>query len=212
MHDVNRRSLHFTFMPGNSVWSVGRLARKTGLSRQRIWQLARGGWIPAKRLPGKQHRFHESPALIAWIKQKARQSAWRRKGGDPLAPRRVSRRRAEKIEKLREILENQTEVSAEDKEAALLYYGYLFTLWLVRWLNITQRRIPLLEGIHALYESKLIFGHGRKMDHSGLQSAIERLPTCSETTPQTEQSSLNVSARSQTKPQRRARRQARDNC
>jgi hypothetical protein len=94
---VNRKSLHFTFMPGNSVWSVGRLARKTGLSRQRIWQLARGGWLPAKRLPGKQHRFRESPALIAWINQKARQSAQRRKGGDPLARSSRSRRKRSRL-------------------------------------------------------------------------------------------------------------------
>ena len=108
----------------------------------------------------------------------------------------MSWRREEKIEKLREILENQTEVSASDKEAALLYYDCLFTLWWVRWMNLTQRRIPLLEGIHALYESKLIFGNGNlKMDFpSFLESAIKRLPTRSETTPQTEQSSLNVSA------------------
>jgi hypothetical protein len=61
----------------------------------------------------------------------------------------------------------------------------------------TARQIPLLEGIHALYESKLLFAyHDPKMDPLiiTLDSAIERLPTCSETTPQTEQSSLNVSA------------------
>ena len=89
---------------------------------------------------------------------------------------------------------NQTEVSASDKEAALLYYRCLHTLWWVRW---RQPRIPLVEGIHALYESKLIFCNDEPamIDFCiFLESEIEGLPTCSETTPQTEQSSLNVSA------------------
>ena len=182
-------------MAGHPVLSNGDIARETGLSRQRIWQLAVTRRIPAKRANpgGKHHRFYDSAKFAAWRKEKARQSA-RPPARQVRRAYRLSQRRQEKIEKLREILENQTEVSASDKEATLWYYSCLFTLWWVRYLNFTERRIPLLEGIHALYESKLIFGHGLKVDHSGIESAIERLPTCSETTPQTEQSSLNVSA------------------
>src|SRR5439155_4396996 len=107
---------------------------------------------------------------------------------------RISRRRDEKIEKLREILvENPTEVSASDKKAALLYCRCLLTL---QWLNLTHRRIPLFEGIRALYESKLIYSNESPNDwvHIDIEGLIELLPTRSETTPQTEQSSLNVSA------------------
>jgi hypothetical protein len=109
---------------------------------------------------------------------------------------RISQRRQEKIEKLMGILKNQTEVSAEEKEAALWYWGCLFALCRVRY-GTMPRPIPLLEGIQALYESKLLFAYyDPKMDPLiiNLQSEIERLPTHSETTPQTEQSSLNVSA------------------
>jgi hypothetical protein len=51
----------------------------------------------------------------------------------------------------------------------------------------------LLEGIHALYGSKITFRQGQ-MEHFALKLFIADLPTRSETTPQTEQSSLNVSA------------------
>jgi hypothetical protein len=179
-------------MAGTPVLSVGDIVKETGLSRQRIWQLAVTGRIPAKRANpgGKHHRFHDSAAFAAWRKEKARQSA-RPRASQVRRAYRISRRRREKIEKLREILENQTEVSASDKEAALLYYRCLFTLWWTRWVSLTER--PLLEGIHALYESKLIFGHGLKIDFNGIESAIERLPTCSETTPRNGQFSLNAS-------------------
>jgi hypothetical protein len=188
----------FTFylsMTGNPVLSVGDIAKETGLSRQRIWQLAVTGGIPAERANpgGKHHRFHDSAAFAAWRKDKARQSA-RPRASQVRRAYRISRRRQEKIEKLREIGMNQTEVSASDKEAALLYYRCLHTLWWVRW---RQPRIPLVEGIHALYESKLIFCNDEPamIDFCiFLESEIEGLPTCSETTPQTEQSSLNVSA------------------
>ena len=196
-------------MTENRVLSVGDIAKETGLSRQRIWQLARsGGGIPgAKRANpgGKHHRFRDSAPFVAWRKEKAQQSARPRARQ---VRRRAYRRRQEKIEKLREILENQTEVSASDKKAALLYYGCLLELtdamshlymlgWWVRpWkMKMTQQRIPLLEGIHALFESKLVFGDADpEMDALvDFESAIKRLPTRSETTPQTEQSSLNVS-------------------
>jgi hypothetical protein len=108
-------------MAGNRVLSNGDIARETGLSRQRIWQLAVTGGIPAERANpgGKHHRFHDSAAFAAWRKEKARQSARPRASQVPRAYR-ISRRRQEKIEKLREISVNQTEVSASDKEAALL--------------------------------------------------------------------------------------------
>ena len=200
----------YLFMAGHPLLSVGHIFKETGLTRQRIWQLAVTRRIPAKRANpnGKQHRFYDSAEFAAWRKEKARQSA-RPRASQVRRAYRISRRRREKIEKLREILENQTEVSASDKKAALLYYRCLFELW---WgVKLFERRIPLLEGIHALYESKLIF-HDWKIDFIDLESAIEGLPTYSETTPQTEQSSLNVSARSQTKRPRRARRQARGSC
>jgi hypothetical protein len=197
----------YLFMAGNLVLSNGDIARETGLSRQRIWQLAVTGGIPAERANpgGKQHRFYDSAKFAAWRKEKAQQSA-RPRASQVRRAYRLSRRRQEKIEKLFEILENQTEVSAEEKEAALSYYGclaeltdamsVLYMLWWVRSWKMRQPRIPLLEGIHALFESKLRFSNADPNIDAliALESAIKRLPTCSETTPQTEQSSLNVSA------------------
>jgi hypothetical protein len=135
--------------------SNGDIARETGLSRQRVWQLAVTGRIPAKRANpgGKQHRFYDSAKFAAWRKEKARRSA-RPPAGQVRRTYRISRRRQEKIDKLLEILWNQTEVSASEKEVALSYFDCLFTLWWVS--KKTQLRIPLLEGIHAYYESKLL--------------------------------------------------------
>ena len=139
-------------MTENRVLSVGDIAKETGLSRQRIWQLAVTGGIPADRANpgGKHHRFRDSAPFVAWRKEKAQQSARPRARQ---VRRRAYRRRQEKIEKLREILENQTEVSASDKKAALLYYGCLLELtdamshlymlgWWVRpWkMKMTQQR------------------------------------------------------------------------
>ena len=182
-------------MAGNPVLSVGDIVKETGLSRQRIWQLAVTGGIPAERANpgGKHHRFYDSAEFAAWRKQKARQSA-RPRASQVRRAYRISRRREEKIEKLRKILvEKPTEVSASDKKAALLYCRCLLTL---QWLNLTHRRIPLFEGIRALYESKLIYSNESPKDwvHIDIEGLIELLPTRSETTPQTEQSSLNVSA------------------
>ena len=173
------------FMAGNPVLSVGDIVKETGLSRQRIWQLAVTGRIPAERAnpAGKHHRFHDSPAFAAWRKEKARQSAMPRASQVRRAYR-ISRRRQEKIEKLREILENQTEVSASEKEAALSYCDCLFRLWRVRRWKETQ--LPLLEGIHAVYGSKITFRQGQ-MEYFALKLFIADLPTRSETTPQTEQ-------------------------
>src|SRR4030095_1980957 len=124
MQDARCQLRSFTFylfMAGNPVLSVGDIAKETGLSRERIWQVAVTGGIPAERANpgGKHHRFHDSAAFAAWRKEKARQSARPRASQVPRAYR-ISRRRQEKIEKLREISVNQTEVSASDKEAALL--------------------------------------------------------------------------------------------
>jgi hypothetical protein len=169
-------------MTGNPVLSVGDIAKETGLSRQRIWQLAVTGGIPAERAnpDGKQHRFHDSATFAAWRKWKARQSA-RPRGLSPVQrSQRISRCRQEKIEKLHEILVNETEVSASDKEVALWYYRCLFMLWWAR-VGMSLREWPLLEGIHALHESKIIFGPGLKIDHVGIEETIERLPTYSET-------------------------------
>ena len=156
--------------------SNGDIARETGLSRQRVWQLAIAGRIPAESANpnGKQHRFYDSAKFAAWRKEKARQSA-RPRASQVRRASRISRRRQEKIDKALEILKNGTEVSASDKEAALSYCDCLFRLWRVRRWKETQ--LPLLEGIHALYESKLIFGHGLKRHFISLESAIERLPS-----------------------------------
>ena len=86
------------FMAGNPVLSVGDIVKETGLSRQRIWQLAVTGRIPAERAnpAGKHHRFHDSPAFAAWRKEKARQSA-RPRASQVRRAYRISRRRQEKI-------------------------------------------------------------------------------------------------------------------
>ena len=67
----------YLFMAGHPLLSVGQIAKETGLTRQRIWQLAVTGGIPAKRANpnGKQHRFYDSAEFAAWRKEKARQSA-----------------------------------------------------------------------------------------------------------------------------------------
>jgi hypothetical protein len=81
------------------------------------------------------------------------------------------------------------EVDPEDKKSALQYLECLGTLWMARHGLFMWRQFPLLEGLQALYQSKLIFGHGTEMDFIDLQEAIERLPT----KPQTERSSSNAS-------------------
>jgi hypothetical protein len=87
-------------MAGNSVLSVGDIVKETGLTRQRIWQLAVAGRIPAQRANpnAKQHRFYDSAEFAAWRKQKARQSA-RPRASQVRRAYRISRRRQEKIEK-----------------------------------------------------------------------------------------------------------------
>src|SRR5437016_6963356 len=103
----------YLFMAGNPVLSVGDIVKETGLSRQRIWQLAVTGGIPAERANpgGKHHRFYDDATFAAWRKEKAQQSA-RPRANPVRRAYRISRRRQEKIEKLFEILKNQTEVSA----------------------------------------------------------------------------------------------------
>ena len=109
----------YLFMAGPRALSVGDISKETGLTRQRIWQLAVAGRIPAERAnPGeKHHRFHDSALFAAWRKEKARQSA-RPRASQARRAYRISQRRPEKIEKLPEICINQTEVSASDKESA----------------------------------------------------------------------------------------------
>ena len=107
--------------------------------------------------------------------------------------KRMSQRREEKIDKLLEILKNQTEVSASDKEAALQYLRCLYELWVrrpgQRDPSCPQPQIPLLEAIHAIYEGYWKFGYfPKEITELGddIESAIERLPVCSEATPQTQ--------------------------
>src|SRR4030095_13441048 len=104
MQDARCQLRSFTFylfMAGNRVLSVGDIAKETGLSRQRIWQLAVTGWIPAERANpgGKHHRFHDSAAFAAWRKEKARQSA-RPPARQVRRAYRISQRRQVKIDKL----------------------------------------------------------------------------------------------------------------
>src|SRR4030095_14691224 len=108
MQDARCQLRSFTFylfMAGNPVLSVGDIAKETGLSRQRIWQLAVIGGIPAERANpgGKHHRFHDSAAFAAWRKEKARQSA-RPPARQVRRAFRISYRPREKNEKLLEIL------------------------------------------------------------------------------------------------------------
>lgn len=153
--------------------SVGDIARETGLSRQRIWQLAIAGRIPAKQAkpPGKQYRFYDSAAFIAWRKQKASQRAVK-----PVAmtrAQRISRKRWERIECLQKILVEKKAVHPDEKEMALRYIGILGNLW------VRLDSLPLLEGIHALVGSKGF----RRFDVKSIsvllsiEKAIEELPT-----------------------------------
>jgi hypothetical protein len=147
----------FTFylsMTGNPVLSVGDIVKETGLSRQRIWQLAVAGGIPAKRANpnGKQHRFHDSAEFAAWRKKKAaRRSA--KPGVQVPRAHRIARRRREKIDRLMEIFKNKTEVNPREKELALAYHFVLTRLW-SRKILPSFTPLPLLEGIQAIHESK----------------------------------------------------------
>jgi hypothetical protein len=185
----------YLFMAGNPVLSTGDIAKETGLSRQRIWQLGVTGEIPAERANpgGKHYRFYDSAEFAAWRKQKARQSA-RSRASQVRRASRISRQ--EKIEKLFEILKNQTEVSAREKEAALSYFDCLFRLWRMRQVRRVRRwketQLPLLEGIHALYGSKITF-RKKHMEYIAMKYFISDLPTRSKTTPRNGQFSLNAS-------------------
>jgi DNA-binding transcriptional MerR regulator len=108
-------------MTESRVLSNGDIAEETGLTPQRIWQLAITGGIPAQRANpgGKHYRFYDSALFAAWRKQKARQSA-RPRLSQVRRAYRLSYRPEEKSEKLLEILENQTEVSASGKKASRL--------------------------------------------------------------------------------------------
>jgi hypothetical protein len=201
----------YFYMAENPLLSVGDIAKETGLSRQRVWQLAVIGGIPAKRANpgGKHYRFHDSAKFAAWRKEKKRQSA-RARGGQVRRDHRISRRREEKINKLFDILTiDETGVSAEEKQLALQYFNCLRALWRLRWSNPSKRQMPVLEGLHALYESKSFFW-GTKLynanairvprDLEGGPEAILKdyellikdLPTRPETTQQNGQSSLNA--------------------
>jgi hypothetical protein len=197
---VNRRVFTVYLFMENHVLSVGDIALETGLSRQRIWRLAVTGGIPAERANpgGKQYRFLESPKFATWRKDKAQASA------RPRAPRtyRIGQRRLKKIEKLWEILENGMPVSAQDKKAALVYWRCVKTLRRsqLRLQRLNSQAVPLVKLLRAQYEIQKqlsttgAFAPGSWMAYLAVETLIELLPTFSETTPQTEQSSLNVSA------------------
>ena len=54
---------------------------------------------------------------------------------------------------------------------------YIDRWWIGPWKMNPERRIPLLEGIHALFEDKFVFGYGEGDAIVDLKKAIERLPT-----------------------------------
>jgi hypothetical protein len=174
------------------VLSIPEIAKLCKRSRMWGWNHRRDIDMVAKRVPGyTQGRYYNSKRLRKWIDEQ-KQLKEKEKTASR-APRSVGQRRAEEIKKIEDILNDQMEVSAEDKKLALEYFNCLDVLWMARHGLFFWRQFPLLEGLHALYQSKLIFGHGLKIDVWGLESAIKRLPTRSETTPQTEQSFSNVS-------------------
>ena len=139
--------------------SVGDIARETGLSRQRVWQLAVAGRIPAKTAnpKGKQHRFYDSDAFAGWRKdQSARRSAMPTGAQMPRA-RRMARRRWERIARLLEIIKNKIEVNPAEKALALEYHDALAELWYRKSMGPLCESLPLLEGVQALHEIKDLF-------------------------------------------------------
>jgi hypothetical protein len=174
-----------------------------GISPQRVREMQRAGYFNkmAKLVdPGRRNYKWWDNAAFAKFRKEFRERREDRGKPKPKATSvyRMSRRRQEKIERLREIVEIQMEVSAEDKHDALLYYDGLSALadsmvnlyidrwWIGPWKMNPARRIPLLEGIHALFEAKFVFGYGEVDAIVDLKKEIERLPTRSKTTPQTE--------------------------
>jgi len=161
------------------VLSIPEIAKLCKRSRMWGWNHRRDIDMVAKRVPGyTQGRYYNSKRLRKW-KDEQKQLKEKEKTVSR-APRSVGQRRAEEIKKIEDILNDQMEVSAEDKKLALEYFNCLDVLWMARHGLFFWRQFPLLGGLHALYQSKLIFGHGLKIDVEGLKSAIERLPTRSE--------------------------------
>jgi hypothetical protein len=122
----------------------------------------------------------------------------------------MSQQRAEKISHLCDILNNNLDVSATDKELALQYFNCLAVLWSAR--VFAPWRLPLLEGLDALHKNGDIFARssswissnffmesrGKHIDQitvlGAFESALKNLPIRPETTPpQNGQSSLNAS-------------------
>ncbi len=163
-------------MAGHPLLSTGDIARETGLTPQRIWQLAVAGRIPAKRANpgGKQYRFYDSAEFAAWRKEQRRRIA-RPVGRTMTHAQRISRKRRERIERLLKILREKEAVEPHDKKLALHYLHALFLL-------LFAHDLPLVEGIHALVESKFFRLSGRfDVKSIGLlnsvQKAIHELPT-----------------------------------
>jgi len=178
-----RGALYFTFsVEDKRIWTVTDILNETGWSRPTVLRKIRDNDFPGKRINpnGKHPRFYDSKKIRDWIQANKKPTG--------VAPRKsragqrlTSRRRVQKIEKLFEILNNQTEVSVGEKERAICFCDCLIGLYLARlgW------HYPLLEGIEALYRE----GAFQKYFYQGLVEAIERLPT----TPQTEQSFSDAS-------------------
>ncbi len=142
----------YLFMAGHPLLSTGDIARETGLTPQRIWQLAVAGRIPAKQAShsGKWHRFYDSAEFAAWRKEQRRRSA-RPVGKTTTHAQRISRKRRERIECLLKILDEKKAVTPNEKKLALHYLHANFLLSM-------GHDLPLVEGIHAFVGSK---GFGR---------------------------------------------------
>ena len=192
MRLVNFRLSKFPFsMSTYRIVTTKDVARDMGISPQRVREKQRAGYFKMAKLvdPGRRNYKWWDNAAFAKYRKDYREGRKDRGKSKPKATRahRMSQRRQEKIERLLEILRNQAQVRADEKEAALVFHDCLLALLRARYGYKPRPIFPLLEGLQALYESKWIVDY---FGNSSFVSAIERLPT----TPQTEQSSLNASA------------------
>jgi hypothetical protein len=197
------------------------MAKKSPLSRQDIanligitrsalcQQIKRGGQIPFPRLPGlKQDRWEDTPKIRAWCKARKEKKAQQAARPRVTRAQRLSRRRAEKISGMVEILRNRTPVHAKDKALAFFYFCAVHELWLAKKGSLFHEP-ALLEGVHAYLARVLSHGFVLALkfgDMEKIRDGILALPTLplterqaaelrsifeglGLTTPQTEQSS-----------------------
>jgi hypothetical protein len=190
---VHREALYFTNPMGTKrVWTIKEIADATGYSRVTVHNDLNSGVFHAKRAnPGKTWiKLYLGPSLAEYMqKQKAKKNAARVAKPRPSRAGRISQTREKKIDKLFEILKNRTEVDASEKALAIGFFKSMFALLDARYGYKPRPVYHLLEGIEALFKSDRIFVDKHLVY---LDDEIKQLPTRSETTPQTEQSFLNV--------------------